>query len=414
MPTKILMFGWELPPYNSGGLGVACFGIARALEQNNLAVTFVLPKAFNTSPQGINVVFADRSRVVLKQIPQFFLYPYITEQGYQDIRLCSPSLFCGKNLFDEVKRYALHARLIAQEESFDLIHAHDWLSFLAGIEAKKVSGKPLVVHVHATEFDRSGGRGANARVYEIEKEGMQKADAIIAVSNFTKNIFINHYDIPEDKVRVVHNGIDEPEKTLSCSHNPLNALKRDGYKVVIFVGRLTLQKGPDYFLKAAKRVLEYNKKVFFVIAGSGDLERQIIHQSAALGIADKVLFAGFLRGEELIHLYKAADVFVMPSVSEPFGISTLESLIHNVPVIISKQSGVSEILTHALKVDFWDTEEIAHKILAVLQYQPLKSCLGEYGYHEAKKHSWELAARRCMEIYRHLLSSMQYAPVLNY
>lgn len=414
MPTKILMFGWELPPYNSGGLGVACFGLAQALAKNNVNITFVLPRAFNISPQGIRVVFADRSRIAVKQIPNFFLYPYITVQSYQHIRTRIENSFYGKSLFDEVRRYALRARLLAEEEMFDVIHAHDWLSFLAGVEAKKVSGKPLVVHVHATEFDRSGGSGVNSEVYEIEREGMHCADAVIAVSNFTKNIIVNQYGVLEDKVSVVYNGIDEPENPLSCTHNSLLSLKRDGYKVVIFVGRLTLQKGPDYFLRAAKQVLEHNPKVFFVIAGAGDMERQIIAQAASLRIADKILFAGFLRGEELLQVYEAADVFVMPSVSEPFGISTLESLIHKVPVIISKQSGVSEILSHALKVDFWDTEEIAHKILAVLQYQPLQSCLGEYGYHEAKKHSWETAARRCMEVYDKLITSMQYAPISSY
>jgi glycosyltransferase involved in cell wall biosynthesis len=262
-----------------------------------------------------------------------------------------------------------------------------------------VSGKPLIVHVHATEFDRSG-ENHNQMIYHIERKGMEQADKIIAVSHFTRNIIISRYGISGEKIEVVHNGIE-------CNGKSNWALAETGIsrdeKIVLFLGRITMQKGPEYFLGAAKKVLEVMDNVKFVIAGSGDLMHRAVEMAAELGIGSKVLFTGFLRGEDVRRIYQMADLFVMPSVSEPFGLVPLEALDNDVPVIISKQSGVSEVLTHALKVDFWDVDEIANKIVAVLRYPPLRETLANYGNFEVRKLRWKDSAARCAKIYEEML-----------
>jgi len=402
---KVLMFGWEFPPFNSGGLGVACYGLAKALTNQNVEITFVLPKKLDINVNFLKVIFADIDKIKVKDVDAL-LYPYITSGQYLKDRAYLKKASYGNNLIEEVRRYARYAREIAKKEQFDIIHAHDWLSFLAGIEAKKVSGKPLIIHVHATEFDRTGGGNVNSEVYEIEKEGMEKADKVVAISNYIKNIAIANYGIDLSKIAVVHNGIDAKDYVYHGNYNSgLHEFKKLGFKIVLFVGRLTLQKGPDYFLRAARKVLDYNKKVIFVISGSGDMERQVIEEAASLGISDKVLFVGFTRGEELKYLYHVADLFVMPSVSEPFGLTTLESLVNRTPVLISKQSGVSEVISHALKVDFWDVDEMTNKILAVAKYGSLKETLSVNGSLEVQKCTWDEAARKCIQIYQSLGTS---------
>jgi len=404
---KVLMFGWEFPPHNSGGLGVACLGLTRALASSGVEITFVLPKKADVRADFLTLRFAESSGSFSATSIDALLTAYVTPASYNLQRRGFPQNLYGTDLFAEVRRYALRAREIAKRESFDLIHAHDWLSFLAGLEAKKVSGRPLVVHVHATEFDRTGGHTINQQIYDIEREGLEQADRIIAVSNFTKNLLTARYGIDPEKILVVHNGIDEQWRTPAiCDNTCLRDLKRAGHRIVLFVGRLTLQKGPDYFLKAAKRVLEYNQKVRFVITGSGDMYRKIVEEAAWLGISDKVLFTGFLRDGELREVYQAADLFVMPSVSEPFGIAPLEALQSGTPVLVSKQSGASEVLTHALKVDFWDTDETANKILAVLAHGPLHETLRDNGRRDAEKMTWSEAARKCMEIYTAMLGNV--------
>jgi glycosyltransferase involved in cell wall biosynthesis len=308
----------------------------------------------------------------------------------------------GHDLFSEVKRYAMEARKIAEKEEFDIIHAHDWLSFEAGIAAKEVSGKPLVVQLHSTEYDRCGGQNLNQAVYDIERRGMELADRVVGVSNLTKRIIEEHYGIPSSKVFAIHNRINADEYNQPVDER-IFQLKMDGKKIVLYAGRITLQKGPEYFLDAARKVLEYESNVLFVMAGSGDMEYKMINLAAQMGISDKVLFTGFLRGEELRSIFKLADVFVMPSVSEPFGIAALESIIHGTPVIISKQSGVSEIVQNALKVDFWDTDEMANKILSVISYQSLKSVLQDNGRNEVGTFSWDTAANETMNLYKSLV-----------
>jgi len=397
---KVLMFGWEFPPHNSGGLGVACQGLAKALGQY-ADLIFVLPKKLDIKPNGkFKLISADIENISLKFINST-LIPYITSEKYYGLNRNKKSVY-GRTLFEEVERYAELAGEIAKKESFDIIHAHDWLSFGAGINAKKASGKPLVAHIHATEIDRTGGN-INKQIYEKEKEGLEYADRIISVSEFTKNILLNHYQIPSEKIEVVHNGIDLANYTLSANTDlSFKKLKSLGFKIVLFVGRITIMKGPDYFVRAAQKVLKHNPKTLFVMVGSGDMEGQIIDQVAKLGISDKFFFTGFLRGADLSKAFKAADLFVMPSISEPFGLTALESLIHKTPAIVSKQSGVSEVLNQVMKVDFWDTDEMADKILSVLKYKSLHKEMSTNGEKEAAFCSWESAAQKCINIYNKL------------
>jgi len=397
---RVLMFGWEFPPHNSGGLGTACFGLTRALAGRKIEVLFVLPKKVGVSASFMNILFADERRVKFHEI-ETTLRPYVTSDSYVRERDKMISDIYGDTLMQEVRRYALRARDIAKKEHFDVIHAHDWLSFLAGIEAKKISGKPLILHMHATEFDRTGGQGVNQDVYNIERESMQYADGIIAVSDFTKGKIVEHYGIPASKIQVVHNGIDECDYVNVPAK--LSELKKAGQKIVLFVGRITIQKGPEYFIRAAKRVLEVNPNVLFIVAGSGDMERQMMLEAASLGISDHVIFAGFLRGDDLTAVYNIADLFVMPSVSEPFGITPLESIIAGAPVLISKQSGVAEVLVHALKTDFWDTEDMANKILGVISHRSLWQTLWGNSREEVKKVTWDAASKKCIDYYEKII-----------
>lgn len=397
---KVFMIGWEFPPHNSGGLGVACQGLAGALVGQNIDLLFVLPKKFELTNNSLNIIFADIPKITVKQIDTP-LSPYVTSREYEMYRRTLPNDIYGGTLFEEVVRYAEAIREIAKEEKFDVIHAHDWLSYLAALEAKRVSGKPLILHVHATAHDFSGGN-PDPRILAIEKLAMKEADVVITVSQFTKDIVVNNYGITPSKIKVVHNGINTENHKEIDDNKFYLPIKKAGQKIVLFVGRITLMKGPDYFLRAAKLVLEYEPNTLFIIAGSGDMQWQIIRQAAELGISDKVLFAGFVRGEELNSLYRSADLFVLPSVSEPFGLTPLESIINGTPVLISKQSGISEVLSSALKVDFWDIEEMANKIICTLRYTKLGKLLHKEGRKETNSITWEKAAKKCIDIYKKL------------
>jgi glycosyltransferase involved in cell wall biosynthesis len=404
---NILMFGWEFPPFNSGGLGTACHGLTHALSEAHTKVHFVLPKRLPINSNDTDILFADDylPNVKIKGVNSL-LHPYITSNEYSRLRENSEG-FYGMDLLEEVKLYSMRGAEIASSSNFDVIHAHDWLSFGAGVEAKKVSGKPLIVHVHATEFDRSGNGGINADVYNIEKEGMEAADIVITVSNYTKKVVEDKYGIFPDKIRVIHNGIENTDQEFKFENGKttLSQLKMSGKKLVLFVGRLTMQKGPDYFLNAAKIVSEYYPKVHFVIAGSGDMQSQIIRQIADMGLSDKVTYAGFVRGKELDDLYKSADLYVMPSVSEPFGLTALEAVKNGTPVLLSKQSGVSEVIRNSMRVDFWDTREMANKIVSVLYHKSLRETLRENAWQELSDVTWKKAAEKCVNIYRYLMST---------
>jgi len=389
------MFGWEFPPFHSGGLGVACLGLTRALSKRGDEIIFVMPRKLDVKTPFAKIVFADRGIEMVTHAVNSILTPYVTSKAYLRSRGQGDVIY-GKDLYSEVVRYAAMGRVIAQEEKFDVIYAHDWLSFGAGVEAKKESGKPLIVHVHATEFDRCGGPwGVNREVYEIEKAGMEEADVVIAVSELTKKVIMEQYGIPAGKIRVVYNGIDETTSPAGSGGLPrLRQLKAAGYKLVLFLGRVTLQKGPDYFIRVAKRVLEKDPKVLFILAGAGDMEKGVMELAAHLGVSDRVFFTGHLDGADRHEVYKVADLFVMPSVSEPFGITPLEAMRLGTPALVSKQSGVSEVIRHALKADFWDIDDMTDKILSVVSHPGIRETLSENGMAEAARLTWDQAAEK--------------------
>ncbi len=426
---RVFMLGWEFPPFISGGLGTACYGLTKAMDELGIRITFVLPKMVENQYVSHVKLLSPVSRKAhlsggtakLKNVTfrtiSSPLEAYSTPQSYQQkieeiIRqkqlslgraTAASQLFSGsdysEDMYNEVHRYAALAVELAAEEQFDIVHAHDWMTYPAGIAVAAVTGKPLVVHVHSTEFDRSGEH-VNQVIYNIERQGMHRADKVIAVSHYTRSLIISRYGLSGEKVEVVHNGV---ERNGNGDWTLAQTGIRSDEKIVLFLGRITMQKGPEYFLYAAKKVLEVINNVKFVMAGSGDMMHRAIELAAQLGIGHKVLFTGFLRGRDVQKIYKMADLYVMPSVSEPFGIAPLEALENDVPVIISKQSGVSEVLMHALKVDFWDVNEIANKIVAVLKYPPLQMTLRNHGNFEVRRLRWKDSARKCLRIYQEML-----------
>ena len=466
---KVFMLGWEFPPHISGGLGTACFGLTKGLDEIGVDVSFVLPTAVPVAADSHVTIRTPSSlagmprkapaavpgAVASEALPpelvhrfehvQFhrvkaLLQPYATprmheetirrllklsEEGKLDLPagLLPPDVleqlalvqaqtaqqaqapqgtfvpgvgaqYAG-DLMGQVYRYARLAVTLSRMEDFDVVHAHDWMTYPAALAAKAASGKPLVVHVHSTEFDRSGAN-VNQQVYDIERAGMHGADRVVCVSYLTRSIVVSRYAVPPEKVRVVYNAVEAPNGM------PLKPI-RHNEKIVLFLGRVTMQKGPEYFLRAAKKVVEKFDEVRFIMAGSGDMITACIKEVADLGLGRYVTFTGFLRGRDIDRVFAMADLYVMPSVSEPFGIAPLEALSHNVPVIISKQSGISEVLTHALKVDFWDIDEMANKILAVLRHPPLQKTLRDHGTIELQKFSWRDSAERLREIYEEVV-----------
>ena len=499
MAIRVLMLGWEFPPFITGGLGTACHGLTKGLDRAGAKVLFVLPRPIpEDSSSHVELVTPARrplppearpaperraaaaetpeaseaSKAIEAQwwrdleaarigplaerfqhlrflpLPEGFLPAYsptmppglweriVAEGGLSAPRLraivesgaivpaegdrideamlqilpeagslerrrsawTSIAADYSGDLLAAADRYARFCLEAAEDLEFDVIHAHDWLTYPAGLALRKLTGKPLVVHVHATEFDRSGEH-VNQAVYNIERRGMHGADRVITVSMLTRNIAVNRYGADPAKIDVVYNGVDlEPT---AAGLQPIAT--RD--KIVLYFGRITMQKGPEYFIAAAKRVLEVMKDVKFVVAGSGDLAQHMIHLAAEMGIGHQVLFTGFLRGRDIARVFAIADLYVMPSVSEPFGIAPLEAMSHNVPVLISKTSGVSEVLVNALKVDFWDVDDMANKIVAVLRHPPLSRTLVEHGNFEIRGISWDGAAAKCLQTYRKILAS---------
>lgn len=476
---RILMLGWEFPPFIAGGLGTACHGLTKALARQGHEILFVLPRSIDRSEAShVHLLTPDvlrseseqvldppvagstshrpgasesggaspridaTGRIERIEIPAGFSSPYPAFEGVgsstleqlireaqavrrgQSIRVGGIELptdaatadllrrawehtsqmgagegHYGQDLIGDAHRYAVLCVALASRRQFDIIHAHDWLTYPAGLAVRAMSGRPLVVHVHATEFDRSGDH-VNQQIYEIERAGMHGADRVIAVSQLTKNIIVRRYGVDPGKVDVVYNGVDQEEGQPKSGAR----IERDD-KIVLFLGRITMQKGPEYFIRAAKKVLSKIPNAKFVVAGSGDMAMRMIHEAAELGIGQKVLFTGFLRGRDVKRIFDLASCYVMPSVSEPFGIAALEAMHHDTPVIISKQSGVSEVLTHALKVDFWDVDEMANKIVAVLKYPPLSQTLRAHGSMELRGLNWDGAADKCVRAYGRAIAS---------
>lgn len=427
---RVLMFGWEFPPHIAGGLGTACKGIVEGLAHNGVETLFVMPSASGDEDESCTrIINASDVAVqnVSETVDEFLnkvkfihvdsnIVPYVDPDEYFEaiekmkrehstettVGFGQKFKFSGKygaNLMEEVSRYAQVGGTIAlqHKDEFDIIHAHDWLTYLAGIAAKELTGKPLVVHVHATSYDRGSEDMIDTRVLAIEKRGMQAADKVVAVSELTRNIVINKYGISPDKVVAVHNAVD-----FSGREN-IEVERGVKDKVVTFLGRITFQKGPEYFIDAAAKVLKRTRNVRFVMAGSGDMMNRAIRQVAKLGIADRFHFTGFLRGADVQKMFALSDVYIMPSVSEPFGISPLEAMRSNVPSIISYQSGAAEILKYAFKVDFWDVDAMADDIYALLQYPALSSFAAKQGLDEVNALKWDHATAKLKTIYESLI-----------
>lgn len=424
---KVLMFGWEFPPQITGGLGTACYGITKGLAKQNVNVLFVVPKTFGNE-DGRFTTLQDAgeipskymnltsneywNRVQYTEIPANML-PYsdfgteisasadsekLIDDEYSGKSDFLP--FTGKydtDLWNEIDRYSKVTSILARAEDYDIIHAHEWLTFPAAISAKKISSKPLIVHIHATEFDRNNGH-IRKEIFDIEKRGMDISDKIITVSNYTRNIVIKEYGICPGKVVTVHNGVEQNNITAFSKSE-----KHPDEKIVTFLGRITYQKGPEYFIDAAYKVLQKQNNIKFVMAGSGDLMEKVVRQAERLGISSSVAFPGFLRREGIRKLFSQTDLYVMPSVSEPFGISSLEALQSEVPVIISKQSGVSEVLRNAIKVDYWDINALSDAIYGVLNYKSLSDILSSNGSKEVNGLLWENTGKKIFDIYKTLV-----------
>lgn len=401
---KVLTFGWEFPPSKNGGLGVACYGLTRELLDAGVQVIFVLPRSQKTISDA-KFLFAEYAEQVSIRQTDITLEPYLQSDTKMEVIVgYTPEgrpIFTSRTILEEVHRFAHQASLIAKQEDFDIIHAHDWTSYLAGVAAKKVSGKKLILHVHATSFDQAGGDNVDPSVFLVEKEAFDIADMVVTVSGYTKKMIEEKHGVDPAKVEVVHNGCDtfEPPR-----HEPtLVELKAQGKKIILYHGRISIQKGVDYFITAARRVVDENPDVIFVISGWGDMLTQVIEQVGAMGLSQNVRFAGALWEEERDRMYQSVDLVVMPSVSEPFGLVPLEALQHGTPALISRQSGVGEVLTHALKVDFWDTEEMANQILAAIRYPVMSNQLVQEGKQQMFSFSWKVAAAKIKSLYESLL-----------
>ena len=429
---RVLMFGWEFPPHIAGGLGTACYGIVKGLAHNGVDTIFVMPSASGDEDQSAaRIINASDVAVTYTEelgVGDFLdkvkfihvgsnLVPYCDPEDFtnlveeerrrqqKDFRIHYGQKFkfsgkYGANLMEEVARYAMVGGTIAQQhkDEFDVIHAHDWLTYYAGIAAKKMTGKPLVVHVHATSFDRGSVDNIDTRVYAIERNGMEAADRVITVSDLTRNIVITKYGINPDKVVTVHNAVD------FSGRDDLQVERGVKDKVVTFLGRITFQKGPEYFIEAAAKVLKRTKGVRFVMAGSGDMMNRSIRHVARLGISDRFHFTGFLRGADVQKMFALSDVYVMPSVSEPFGISPLEAMRTGVPSVISKQSGAAEILRYAFKVDFWNVDAMADQIYGLLQYPALARFAATEGYDEVNALKWDNATAKMKAVYESVVN----------
>ena len=418
---KALMFGWEFPPHILGGLGTASYGLTKGMHNNgDMEISFVIPKPWGDEEKGFaNIIGANCTPVAWRDVNRDYvegrigkvmdpqLYYDLRDHIYADfnyMRLNDLGCieFSGRypdNIIEEINNYSIVAGVIARTIPCDIIHSHDWLTYPAGIHAKNVTGKPLVIHVHATDFDRSRGN-VNPTVFGIEKDGMENADHIITVSDLTRRPVIDKYGISPDKVTTVHNAV------IPLSEDLLNIPRREKKdKVITFLGRITMQKGPEYFVEAAAKVLQKNRNVRFVMAGSGDMMDAMIRLAAKRNIADRFHFTGFLRGRQVYEMLADSDVYVMPSVSEPFGISPLEAMEMGVPSIISKQSGCAEILDYVIKTDYWDIDAMADAMHALVSYPGLHDMLRDKGIEEIHQITWEKAGKKVIDIYRQVIEN---------
>jgi glycosyltransferase involved in cell wall biosynthesis len=409
---KVLMFGWELPPIYAGGIGMVCYDLLCELTNQGHQVTYLMPfgPSGMKSETGAHVLFAEEEFPTIKTVSvkhvDTLLAAYQTPLEYQSTytkatqeggKKSQARALYGPNLYTEVDLFAKRAWEIGATQDFDVIHAHDWMTFPAAIAAADRSGKPLVVHVHNTIYDRYLGNASSVE-RDIEYNGFSRADKIIAISYYVKQTIVEKYGIAASKIEVVHNA----PNTLLRKIPSEQTVSLGSDKVVLFTGRITAQKGPEYFVQCAKRVLEKREDVRFVMAGTGDMFRKTVDLAANLGISHKFMFTGFYNMKQAKALYNRADCYVMPSVSEPFGIVPLEAMEAGAPTIISRTSGVTEVVSHALKVDFWDIDQMANKVLAVLQYPALSEELARNGQSQVSRMNWSAPASKCVQIYQSL------------
>jgi glycogen(starch) synthase len=399
---KVLMYGWEFPPNFTGGLGIACYGIVHGLLTNHIEVALVLPRNHAQPEYHIDCFASIDTPFSITSIDSL-LKPYIDAKRYQEQLVLELAHLTeiqpyGYSLLAEVKRYAALAGKQAAHITHDIIHAHDWLTILAGIEARRISGKPLIFQVHALEIDRSG-EYLNQDIFNIEQYGLQTADHVIAVSQYTKNRIVSRYGIPAEKVSVAYNGLFRHQRPKKIHPAPIN----HGLKTVLFLGRLTYQKGAFYFIEAAHKILEQRDDIQFVIAGEGDLLSSAIEHVAYLKLGTKIHFTHFLDRASVSRIYHLSDVYVMPSISEPFGIACLEALEHHVPVIISRQSGVAEVLDCIIAVDFWDTQVLAKKILELIDQPELKEAMLKDIDEKLDQLTWSKLTKKMAELYQQIV-----------
>ncbi len=422
---KVLMFGWEFPPHILGGLGTASYGITKGLSlQPDMHITFCLPRPWGDEDTSfMNIIGMSETPIVWRDVDYDYvkqrlgnkmtpeLYYQLRDHIYADFNYRQTNdlgciEFSGRypdNLQDEINNYSIVAGVIARQQEYDIIHAHDWLTYPAGIHAKSVSGKPLVIHVHATDFDRSRGQ-VNPTVYSIEKDGMDHADCIMCVSELTRQTVINHYHQNPNKVITMHNAVYPlSQDILSMVEEKRKERAGRKEKVVTFLGRITMQKGPEYFVEAAALVLQRTHNIRFCMAGSGDMMNDMINMVASRGIADRFHFPGFMRGAQVYEAFADSDVYVMPSVSEPFGISPLEAMQCGVPSIISKQSGCAEILNNCIKTDYWDINAMADAMYSICTNESLHEYLQVEGINEVNQITWEKVGKRIFDVYNQLI-----------
>ena len=412
------MLGWEFPPYFAGGVGIVCYELTKALDQieKEINIEYVMAygpkdkqnsKKLKVTSAGTQEELELSNSIKITEVETYLSHydsydeysqrmkTYTKKHKLQSENDMIKTIY-GPNILKEVELYAQRVAKTCINKDFDVIHAHDWTTIPAAILLKKLTGKPIVLHVHITEYDKTGGEKGDPRILDIEQLGFEHADIIVPVSNFTKMRLLTSYNVDENKIKVIHNGgISDMNPTLERSENK-------NEKIVLFAGRITLQKGPEYFLRAAKRVLEVEPNTKFIMIGSGDMLPAMIELAQDLGISQSVLFHGKYNRSEANHFFSVASCFVMPSVSEPFGIVPLEAVAKGTPAIISKQSGISEVLHHSLKVDFWDIDDMAHKILSLISYEPLNTHLREEAYNHFHKFSWEAPALEFYSLYAKL------------
>ncbi len=391
---KVLMLGWELPPHNSGGLGKACYELCKTLAKNNVDIEFILPydaehnidfmKVTPAIPQGVSSI--------MKSGIAYDSYKYSYADGSEE----------WVNIYDQHAMYEAAVLKLVDDREFDIVHAHDWLTFRAAVKLKQQKGCPIILHVHSLESDRAGSRFGNPMIHEIEEMAFSIADKIIAISEHTKRCIIRDYGVPENLIEVVHNSIDPEELMVNEGDNVykyISRLKEQGYRVVISFGRLTIQKGLPNLLQAAKKVIDKVPKTIVLISGNGEQFYELLETSAALGIGANVIFTDWQRGKNLRDVIAIGDLFVMPSISEPFGLTPLESISYGTPALVSKQSGVSEVLNNCLKVDYWDIDEMANQIASVMQNDSLRDELLSRSHDELIKMSWENSSNKIVNLY---------------